>query len=303
MKYDDYALDLGFKKIGDVYYMEANGFIVYLKDWQYSMLKIPSFYIPLNQPLTKDVLKKMEKYALDNVVAAYSLSNDADTLIVSLADGNKKKESVQAIIKKQIESTTLGLIEEGYLKMSKCPLCGKETEYMLFGDNYCPMHIECRNDYINKLKDNLKKEDGFNKKYLLAIILAVIGSLVGIIPALILSITNYDYYFGGMLAFTPILAIIGYLVSKVPNKKWIKITIGLIVMLTILSFLGFAIPFMAYGKGLALDKYMFSGEWIGTRRLLFGVLLSFGGFGGVKMLDKYKKNSNDELKKFEDQLN
>ena len=303
MKYSEYAEDLGFKKIGKIYHMECNGFDIYLKDWNYQLLKIPSFYIPLNQPLTKEVLKQMEHYALENVVSGFSFKSEVNTLIVSLADGNKKSEKTQNAIKAQIESVTKGLIQEGYLKMTNCPLCGKPAEYQIFGNNYCPMHTECKNSYLENLKKEIDEEKGIDKRSILAVIFAVIGALVGLTPALVLALTNYDYYFGGMLALTPILAIISYLVSKAPSQKWLKLTIGFIVLVTVLGFLGFAIPYMANGKGLSLEDYMFKNGMIGLRRLGFGILLSFAGFLGVKSLDKYKKNKNDLLKEFIDEDN
>ena len=38
-------------------------------------------------------------------------------------------------------------------------------------------------------------------------------------------------------------------------------------------------------------------------QIIFGILLSFAGFLGVKSLDKYKKNKNDLLKEFMDEDN
>ena len=215
MKYDDYALDLGFKKIGKVYTFEAEEYIMYFKDWEYSLLNVPSIFIPLDRPLTKEKLDKLTKAASDNVCVSFSLGNENDTLIVTLPSGNKKKDSVKKLIIEEINNVVKVLKEDGYLKMRICPICHKEAEYMVFGDNYCPMHIECKEKYIMALKEKNKEESKLTYKYPLALLLTLIGALVGILPALLLTIFNKDYLFGGMVCFAPIIGTLLYALAKV----------------------------------------------------------------------------------------
>ena len=99
MKYDEYALSLGFTKHKNVYVLEMDGFKVYLRDWQYMVLTIQSFYIPLDRPLNKDMIKEIQFAALNNACAMASLGNKNDTLIITLPEGNKAKEKTQETMK------------------------------------------------------------------------------------------------------------------------------------------------------------------------------------------------------------
>ena len=302
MKYDDYASLLGFTKEKNVYILESNGFKVYLKDFQYVVLNIPSFYIPLDRPLDKDEIKKMTSVSFNNACAPYSLGNPNDTLIVTLPEGNKTKEKKIETSKEMIENVTKALKEDGYMPMKLCPICHKVAEYAIFGDNYSPIHEECINTYINKLKEKTEENKGFKASYILAILFVLLGTIIGILPALLLSIYTYNY-FAGLLALVPILSTLGFFISKAPSKKWLKITCGLIVFVLTISFLAFAIPYMAKCKELSLFDYMFKKGFVGLRKAILGLILAFGGFGGIKFLDKFKKDYKKELAKFEEQKN
>lgn len=299
MKYDDYAHLLGFQKEGNVYILEANGFKVYLRDWQYMVLAIPSFYIPLDRPLDKEEIKKVTIASFNNACAPMSLGNPKDTLIVSLPEGNKTKDKKIETMKAMIEEVTKCLKEDGYLPMKLCPICHASAEYGIFGDHYCPIHEDCKNSYIEKLKDKVKEDTGFKASYILSILFAIIGAAIGLLPALFLTIYKYNY-FAGLLALVPILATIGFFFAKAPSKKWITITIGCIVFIIVLGFLGFALPYMAKMKELSFVDYMFKNGWVGFRKAIVGLILAFAGFGGAKFLDKFKKNYKKELEKFEE---
>ena len=40
--------------------------------------------------------------------------------------------------------------------MKECPICHQEASFGDFGDNYIPIHEECRNTYVNKLTNIVK---------------------------------------------------------------------------------------------------------------------------------------------------
>lgn len=297
MKYDDYATLLGFKKEKNVYILESNGFNVYLKNFQYMVLSIPSFYIPLDRPLDKEEIKKVTIASFNNACSAYSLGNKKDTLIVTLPEGNKTKEKKVNLSKDMIDSVTKALKEDGYLPMKLCPICHKEASYGIFLDNYSPIHEECVDTYINKIKEKIKEEEGFKPSYIFTILFTILGAIIGLLPALLLGIFKYDY-FAGLLALVPILATVGYYLGHSPSKKWLKIVSSLIVFSIVIGFLAFIIPYMANKNELTLSKYLFNGLK-GFRKLIFGFILAFGGFGGTKFIDKFKPNYKKELAIYE----
>lgn len=295
MKYCDYALDLGFTKNKNIYVMEHNGFKIYLKDFQYMVLSIPSFYIPLNQPLDKNMIKDLQFEALNNACAAVSLGSAMDTLVVTLPEGNKTKDKTKDTIKEMIENVTAYLKDNNFGPMEKCPVCKEDGEYQAFGLNYCPMHQECRNKYLEALKEKVNENKGFNIKYVLAILFVLLGIGIGLIAPILLTIYLHDY-FTGVLALIPILSTLGLWLSHAPNKKWLKITVGALVFVSVITFLCISIPYMAsFTEEKDLFSYMFKNGWPGFRKALFGGILAFGGFGGAKFLDKFKKDYSKEL--------
>ena len=299
MKYDEYALSLGFTKHKNVYVLEMDGFKVYLRDWQYMILTIQSFYIPLDRPLNKDMIKEIQFAALNNACAMASLGNKNDTLIITLPEGNKAKEKTQETMKEMLKGAITCLKDNGYLPMSICPICKKEAEYDVFGSHFCPIHEDCRNSYIQKLEDLVKEDKSFNIKYVFAILFAVIGIAIGLITPILLTIFLHDY-FTGVLALIPILATLGLFLSHAPSKKWVKLTVGGFVFISVITFLCISIPYMASFKEDSLYSYMFTNGWVGFRKAIFGFILSFGGFGGAKFLDKFKKDYKKELESFKE---
>ena len=121
MKYDDYIEGLGLKRNKNIYVMEKDGYYIYLKDWQYMVLNIPSFYIPLDKEITKDAIKALQVEALGNACAALSLGSKADTLIVTLPEGNKNKKI--DLMKEILNNVIECLKDMGYLPMHICPIC------------------------------------------------------------------------------------------------------------------------------------------------------------------------------------
>ena len=300
MKYSDYAEGLGFIKNKNIYVMEYEGFQIYLKDWQYMVLSIPSFFIPLDHPLDKASIKDIQFEALNNACAAVSLGESMDTLVVTLPEGNKQKDKTKDTIKEMIENVVKYLKENNYGPMENCPVCKNKGEYQAFGSNYCPMHLECRNKYLDALKNKVNENKGFNIKYLLAIIYVILGIGIGLITPILLTIYLHDY-FTGVLALIPILATLGLWLSHAPNKKWLKITVGALVFISVVTFLFISIPYMAsFKEETDIFSYMFKNGWPGFRKALFGGILAFGGFGGAKFLDKFKKDYSKELEAFKE---
>lgn len=300
MKYDEYAESLGFLKHKNVYVMEMEGFQIYLKDWQYLVLSIPSFYIPVDRPIDKEMIKELQIRAFNNACSIQSLGNPNDTLIVTLPEGNKAKEKTQELMKDILKEVIGYLKEKGYNAMKLCPICHKEGEYNVFGDNYCPMHLECRNLYLEKLTEKAKEEKGFNKKYVFAILLSILGIGIGLITPILLTIYLHDF-FTGVIGLVPIFATLGLWLSHAPSKKWLKITVGSLVFISVVTFLVIALPYLAkFSEDSTLTTYFFSNGWAGFRKALFGGILAFGGFGGAKFLDKFKKDYNKELKTFKE---
>lgn len=297
MKYDEYANLIGFNKIDNVYVRYENDFFLYLKDWEYSLFNIPSFYIPLRSEIHKSELKKLQESAGGNVGALYSLGGKNNTVIISFAEGNKLKDNVILEINQEIKNVCIELKKMGYSKMECCPICHTKADYNVFGNDYCPIHDDCKNRYLEDLvKLNIRSKK-FNKKDLLALLLGILLSVVGMLPALLLCLFNHNY-FSGIICFIPIGCALGYYLSKCNSKKITRYILSTFVFLFIFCFTIFAIINMASFYDESILNYCFTGKMLGLRKIIFAVILSFGGFGGTKFIDKFKINYQKELDKF-----
>lgn len=299
MKYEEYAEKIGFKKEGKIFVKEVDGFKMYLKNWQYIVLSIPSFYIPLNKPISKEQVNKISKALFDTACAPGKLKVEGDVLIISLPDGKKGSEKWTLLAVNQTLESVKILKEEGFEPMKECPLCGKEATYGEFGDNYCPIHPECKEAYIKKVEEKIKEEDKQVGKGILSILVTTLLSLIGALPAFLLGYFLYDF-FTGVVAVIPILNSIGYFLMKAPNKKWVRLITGIVPFIIMVCLGIFIIPHMAQGNNLSLFDYCFTSGWVGFRKIIFMTILSFGGFGGVRFFSKYKVNYERELEKLKE---
>ena len=60
MKFENYASKIGFSKEEGIFIRKEKDFLIYLKNWQYLVINIPSFFIPVNKTITKEEIKKLE---------------------------------------------------------------------------------------------------------------------------------------------------------------------------------------------------------------------------------------------------
>ena len=216
---------------------------------------------------------------------------------MSLESGNKEDKKVQDKILAQIIVVCSTLQKEGYEPMKECPICHQEASFGDFGDNYIPIHEECRNTYVNKLTNIVNENKGFNSKYLLSIILSFILGLIGIVPAILLAYFKLDY-FTGLIVLTPLLGTLGFFLSKAQSKKWLRIVTGVICLVIVLAFTFWAFSYIISQKEITLFEYMFKGKMVGLRKSIFTLILSLGGFGGTKFVSKFRVDYQKELDKF-----
>ena len=307
MKLKEIAESLGFIKICDyyldfidtkgVYIQKIDGFTFYLKNWEYLIYDIPAIYVGLDRTIDSSLIKSFEQAALDNACSLYTINEKNDTLIISLPEGNYKsqeyKDEMETIFKRLIKLFEI----ENIQPMELCPVCKQKAEYSVFGDDYVPIHEECINKHVEELKKLVEEQKSSNRSPLLSIITSIVFSLIGLIPALLCSLFIYDY-------ITPLLLLISigsiggyYLVNAYPSKE-LKLITSLIPTIIIIAFVIFSFFYMSSMKELTLVEYLLADNWIGIRKIVFGILLSFSGFGLMKIVSSFKKDYTKELEKF-----
>ena len=296
MKKDLYAEKINYKKINKVYVNETLGFTSYLKDWQYLVLNIPSIYIPLNKAISKEEIDKISKALFNTACASCKTRIDNDTIIITLPDGKKGSPRWCELASAQLGGAIAILKEDGYGPLDVCPICYEKADYMEFGDQYIPLHEDCKNVVITKIENKIKEEN--KKLYLCGISLLVsfIFSLIGIVPALLLSYFNNDF-FTGLVALVPILNALGYFLIKAPNNKYLRFITSIFPLIVIGVFCFYIFPHNMQGLNMDMYQYCFTNGWVGFRKIIFLTLFSIGGFGTVKFFSKFKIDYQKELDK------
>lgn len=295
MNYEKFASLIGFKKINNIYVNEFDGYKVYFKDYQLLTLNIPSIYIPLDKEIDKEYIKKLTHSVDDNYCAIYGINNKPNIAVVSLIEGNMEKEDVQNKLISEIKLAINTLKNDGYGPMINSPFTGNETPYISYGLDYLPIEEEYRLKKIEEIKSNIVSSPKY--RYVISLILSLLFATIGLLPALLLCIYK-DYYFTGFVCLMPLGSTLGYYLSKVESKKWIKLTTSLIGIIFIICFSIYSIPHMANARDLSLLKYMKYHKFQGFRKVLFSLLICYSGFGSIKMIEKKKHDYSKELQLF-----
>lgn len=297
MKFEEYASSFNFVEKNNIFVREIDGYNFYLKDWEYLIYNIPSIFVCLDHEIDKDTLKKFEQAALNNACSTTTITSKNDTLIISLPEGNKQsektKETVESILARVVKLCKL----ENYKPLNICPVCKLEAQYNRFGDNYTPIHDECLNSYKEKLKKLVEENKKITPRHFISILVSLITSLIGLIPALLLCIFNYNYP-TPLLALVPLFSVGSYYFINASPKKFLKLATSIIPAIIILVFSLISIPYMVKMNQLTFVEYLTFDKLTGIRKILFSSLFLFGGFGMMKIVGTFKKDNEKELKKF-----
>lgn len=291
MEIKECAEPLNFTSIGSIYVRESDGFVIYLKKWQYLLLEIPSFFIPLNRGVEKSKLKGYEQAALSNACALATVREKNDVLIVTFPEGKMTEDWIDRC--EQMLSRVLRLLRlEGYKKMERCPVCGKEANYGAFMKNYVPIHRECHRRFLQDLEKKISDRKKGRFKQMISPFLSLLFASLGLVPAF-LCCYFLRSYFTGLIVLVPLGSLAGYMIGGRSSSRNIRWIAGLIPPIAILIFDIFSLPYMA--GDLSLKAYFFSGSWIGFRKVLFTGILSFSAFGGMRMIDRMLPNEERKL--------
>lgn len=299
MEFKEYALDLEFELNENIYFKQKKDYFLYLKNWKYLTLNIPSIYIPVMGKINKEIIKKIEQAALNNACSFEKLNDKCGMIIVSLPDGNKKDNKFVETYK-NIESRVIKLLEiENINPLNVCPICFEEATRHSFLGNYVPIHEECYKGYFTQLEDevNNAKDNDF-----LFLISSIIFSCVGLVPVILCTYFLHGYI-APVILFSPLGIALSVILFKFPKRKWIKICACLIPFILIAIFNIFSIPFLAKCKEMNLQDFFFTEGFEGLRKVILTTIISFSPFGILKMITNLVPNKKELLNSLkEDEL-
>lgn len=294
MKIEEYSEKLGFKKDNNSYILDIDGYRIYLKYWNYLLYKIPAFYIPLNEEVTKNEIKRIEENVFGNVCSIGKFNNKKNILIVTLEDGNKNNIEVLNKIKAQMTNAVKTLKNDGYTPMKLCPICNNIAEYKSFIDISLPIHDNCLLEYKEKIKKIVNDNNKLNLKNILLTLVGIIMIIIGIIPSLLFMIFNNNYI-TVLLALSVLLLGLTYKLLKLPRGKKFNIILGISNFIIVLGFVIFSLFYISNKMEITIIEYLTINNLEGIRKFIFGLLFSIGGFGSIKIINKLEPNYKEEL--------
>ena len=285
MEIKEYAEKIGFSLIKGIYVKEIDNYILYLGNWDYFMLTIPSIFIPLKGKIQN--IKELEQVCLNNACGKLKLDQKDEILIVSLPEGKKDEKFIEKV-NEIIRRLLTYLKNRNYTKKELCPLCLQKAEYNLFLQNYVPMHQNCYNSYKNEM---LQIKPKYDFKFYLSIVLSLICSFIGLIPCYFLMKSNLNY-FSGLLVLCPLLSILPSLLLKADRNKILKLTTSLIPLILIISFTVYSMIYIVNNKPISWFNFFFQEGLVGLRKAIFNTILAFGGLGINKIISSLKKDNH-----------
>ena len=135
------------------------------------------------------------------------------------------KETVESILARVVKLCKI----ENYKPLNVCPICKLEAPYNRFGDNYTPIHEECLNAHKEKLIELVEQDKKVTTRHFISILVSLLTSLIGLLPALLLCIFNHDYP-TPLLALVPLFSVGSYYFINASPKKFLKIVFQKLVL-------------------------------------------------------------------------
>lgn len=218
MKLIDILKDYKILNESDIPYFKICDFIVFYhayKNNEYFCINLNKSLISIND-LTK-LNKITHDYAKIKVTSS-ALKNDF--LYIKLYEYSNILQKLTTICEY--------LKNLGYHSRHNCLLCGCETNMVNYQNFLIPLDQKCQNKIINE-------DAGFkqnNKKLKIAILLALLGGLIGILPSIIIAIIleSYSIISTILLFLSPFLSAIFFYKSGIYRQTKNDILIALIAL-------------------------------------------------------------------------
>ena len=282
MKYEEFYEKLNFTKVNDCYFLNKDGYHFYLKDYE-SFMKIKSFYVTLNEEIKKEDLKVFTDAAFENVCFSKTNESNNDTLIITIPSSMKVNEGFLNACTNVLNSITKKLKELGYTSKTRCLYCHNDANYNRIGDEYLPLHDECKNKIKEEYEQKLEKQNKEKYRYALSFIFSLLIGALGFF-------INYLITYYTQMIITPLLLLItfgafyGLHLSNVKNDKLSYLITFIVSINFIVLFNYLAFSHLSNSLELSFNEYFNQNTWFFIRKVLFSTLFIFAGFRLYKML-------------------
>jgi hypothetical protein len=244
---------LNLERKGNTFVGEVDGYRFSFGGLNNSALIGGVFRFVFTQPIPDAAARTIRKYAK----AGYGRDRFAqkmDTAVVfAPRRGRRTNDEYAAFLKQTLGDYVRGFKEAGLYQPQDCTVCHttqpeSEPEWKTFNGYYVPMHSSCAERMIEQVNREVQSE---SKRWMLlplSLLFALLGGIVGLIPALI-ALFTVNYYVGLLYALIPLGAVVGYKIGKAPKNAMMIVSVILITLFL--------------SAGFVLATYAMSAEYLG----------------------------------------
>ena len=216
---------LHFSNLDNVIYGEYNSYLfsLYITKPGHMTLFIEIDNVPSMESVNEASTKYNKKIYLKTLANSYACYVDMN---YNLEDSDLREK-----ILKELDDVTNLLRETSTMQKNKCMFCGKrcDTSHLVKGFNIY-IHDDCWKQQRIESQARMKKWDKMKKRYPLAILVAFLFALFGLVPSVLLA-GFAKVQLGALYILGPLGAFLGYKVCHTiigyPRKFAIGLTSGL----------------------------------------------------------------------------
>ena len=221
--------------IDDVPYFDIDGYIFFY----YSLNNSECFAICLNKPLISNNDLKLINQKVRNIAKLYvdNIAYKNDFLYITFYDFENIYDKL-----KEVKDVLYSL---SYGCRKNCIVCGKKTSLNKYMNALVPIEKECIEKLLNERKTI---NDNYRNNIKKSVLLSLLGGLIGIIPAIIVTLIlgSYSIMSTILLFICPFLTVLLYNKTPIHRSKKSDLlntltSIGFIILYHIIMIVSFVI--------------------------------------------------------------
>lgn len=291
MELKEYAVKIGMDTSSEIPFKMVEGFKVQLTEVSYGFQKLLTFVIVGNKKLDMKARRKIQRASGLGGMLIKSVGL-VDNAVFCPISKKAKSEKVELKISKMIK--VMKELESSDLNY--CPFCGSDEEldgHRIVEGVLVNLHNQCANDFLEKAEDKLQAHEN-KKKYPVGFLYALIGAVVGSIPAAI-ALFVFNFISAWLFLITPLISFYFYRKSGAPKTKLaISVISGITIVLS--QLLGVVYYLVLINEaGITFEELttVYRSDFYGD----LGMILFFSALGVLISWNIMYKKTSDSVRK------
>lgn len=217
---------------------KGNTFVGEKRNYQFSLIKYqignvttPALQFVFNHTIEQNEIKQLVKAHKGGMhFLSFEFPKDTIVVLLPIKFGMKDEKYIQKctdILNKALDSFDM----LGLKQYQECFVCQENRELdpkemRVLGDSYVPIHSSCMKNLVETAKAEIVAEEAQVGNLPLSIVLALIGAVIGTVPAIVVLLTTSTFY-AILYALIPLASFFGYKLGKAPKKSYMTLIIVL----------------------------------------------------------------------------